>query len=179
MAKIVLLDSAIAPARSRDLLKSVQAKIKTVPNLYKALAHSPAALNAYLDLADTLNSGELRARYRESIAIAISEINRCDYCLSAHVTIGKMNGLSPEAIDQARHAESDDPKLNAILRLVARLVLQRGLVSDTEFESARQAGVTEAEFAEIAAHIGMHTFSNYFNNLVKTEIDFPRVALEK
>jgi alkylhydroperoxidase family enzyme len=51
--------------------------------------------------------------------------------------------------------------------------------SAENFDGARNVGVTDAQFAELAAHIGMYTFLNFFNNLVKTKIDLPHVALEK
>jgi uncharacterized peroxidase-related enzyme len=159
------------------MLQKVEGKIKRVPNLYKALAHSPAALDGYLQLAETLSRGVLPTRTRESLAVAIAEANRCEYCLSAHVAIGKQAGLSDKAISHARRSEADDPKLDAILRLARKMVTRRGQVDATDVDAARQAGVSEPELAEIAAHIGMHTFSNYFNNLVQTEIDFPHVRL--
>jgi len=88
-----------------------------------------------------------------------------------------MAGLKDEAILQARNGKAEDSKLQAILDLARRMVRQRGQLAPGVFEAAHAAGVTHAEFAEIAAHIGLHTFSNYFNNLVDTDIDFPRVKL--
>jgi uncharacterized peroxidase-related enzyme len=178
MARVPLIQTTDAPGKSRELLETTQAKIRMVPNLYRALSASPAALQAYIQLAETLNSGVLPAKTRESLAVAIAEANRCEYCLSAHTAIGKMVGLNDEAILQARDGKSDDPKLGAILELTRKMVLNRGQLAPGDFDAAERAGVTHAEFAEIAAHVGLHTFSNYFNNLVNTDIDFPRVALK-
>jgi uncharacterized peroxidase-related enzyme len=177
MSKVPLLPNADSPQKSREILEATQARIKMVPNLYRALAASPAALQSYVQFAETLNGGVLSAKYRESLAVAIAEANRCQYCLSAHTAIGKMTGLKDEALIQARTAHSDDPKLQAILQLARKMVVQRGQLAHGDFEAAQQAGITHAEFAEIAAHIGLHTFSNYFNNLVETDIDFPVVTL--
>jgi uncharacterized peroxidase-related enzyme len=177
MSKVPLIATAEAPARSREVLEETQAKLGMVPNLYRALAASPAALQGYVQLAATLGAGVLSAKTRESLAVAIAEANRCEYCLSAHTAIGRMVGLKDEAILQARDGKAEDPKLQAILHLARQMVRGRGTPPSGEFEAARAAGVTDAEFAEVAAHIGMHTFSNYFNNLVETDIDFPRVRL--
>jgi hypothetical protein len=46
MAKVTLLDVASALGRSGEMIGVVETKIKMVPNLYKALAHSTAALGA-------------------------------------------------------------------------------------------------------------------------------------
>jgi uncharacterized peroxidase-related enzyme len=177
MAKVPLIQSADAPPKSREILDAVQAKIKMVPNLYRALAASPAALEGYVRLAEILAGGVLPAKYRESLAVAIAQANRCEYCLSAHTAIGKMTGLTDGAILEARDGRSGDPKLQAILALARAMVLQRGQLPRQDFDTARQAGVTDSEIAEIAAHVGLNTFSNYFNNLVETDIDFPPVRL--
>jgi uncharacterized peroxidase-related enzyme len=177
MTKVPLISTTEAPAGSRKVLEETQAKIGMVPNLYRALASSPAALQGYVQLAATLSGGVLSAKAREVLAVAIAEANRCEYCLSAHTAIGKMVGLKDDAILQAREGRTEDVRLQAMLDLARRMVTHRGQVAPGDFEAARAAGVTDAEFAEIAAHIGMHTFSNYFNNLVETEIDFPRIAL--
>ena len=177
MSKVPLVRSTEAPAKSREILDQTQQKIGMVPNLYRALAASPAALKGYVELAAILGGGVLSAKTRESLAVAIAEANRCEYCLSAHTAIGKMSGLNDDAILAARVGKAEDPKLQAILDLAGKMVRHRGQVTHQDFEAAHAAGVTHAEFAEIAAHIGMHTFSNYFNNLVQTDIDFPHIAL--
>ena len=177
MSKVPLLQSADAPGRSREILDATEAKIGMVPNLYRALAASPAALQAYIQMAETLSAGVLPAKTRESLAVAIAEANGCEYCLSAHTAIGKMAGLNDESILEARAGRATDARLQAILDLARKMVTQHGQTISGDFETAKNAGVNDAEIAEIAAHVGLNTFSNYFNNLVETDIDFPRVKL--
>lgn len=80
---------AEAPAASQPLLEGVQAQLGMVPNLFRLVALSPAALQGYLGIGAALGKGALPAATRERIAFAVAEANRCGYCLSAHTYIGK------------------------------------------------------------------------------------------
>lgn len=73
-----------APAASQPLLQAVKKQLGMAPNLFRLVANSPAALEGYLSLSGALGKGELPAPTRERVALAIAEINGCDYCLSAH-----------------------------------------------------------------------------------------------
>ena len=78
-----------APAASRPLLEAVQKQLGSVPNLFRIVGNSPAALEGYLGLNGALAKGALDARTRERIALVVAEANGCDYCLSAHTYLGK------------------------------------------------------------------------------------------
>lgn len=110
MQRIAAVHPAEATGMVKELLDGVQAKLGTTPNLMKTLATSPAALEAYLRFGAALGTGNLDARFREQIALAVAQANSCEYCLSAHSAIGKMVGLAPEEIEASREAHSDDAK---------------------------------------------------------------------
>src|SRR4029453_8859530 len=78
-----------APAASRPLLEAVKKQLGLVPNMFRLVANSPAALEGYLGLSGALNKGTLPAPTRERIALAVAEINGCNYCLSAHTYLVK------------------------------------------------------------------------------------------
>ena len=78
-----------APAASRPLLEGVNRQLGVAPNMFRLISNSPAALESYLDLSGALNKGALPAATRERIALAVAEINGCNYCLSAHTYLGK------------------------------------------------------------------------------------------
>ena len=80
---------ADAPAASHGLLEAVNKQLGVVPNLFRMVGNSPAALEGYLSLMGTLGKGELSGQTRERIALAVAAINGCDYCLSAHTYLGK------------------------------------------------------------------------------------------
>src|SRR5260370_16835856 len=82
MAQIKIVDPAQATGMSKELLTALQNKIKSVPNLAKALANSPAALKAWMEFNSALDKGSLNAKLRQEIALAFGEKNESNYFLS-------------------------------------------------------------------------------------------------
>lgn len=165
-----------APEGSRELLKGVQRQLGSVPNLFRIVATSPAALEGYLGLSGALSKGTLPAATRERIALAVAEINECGYCLAAHTYLGgRFAKLSPEEIETNRRGASTDPKADAAVRFAVQIVQRRGQVDASAVERARQAGFTDAELVEIIAHTALNTLTNYVNVVLRTVIDFPQV----
>ena len=78
-----------APAAARPLLQAVHQQIGSVPNLFRLVAQSPAALEGYLGMSGALAKGSLPAPTRERIALAAAQLNDCGYCLSAHSYMGQ------------------------------------------------------------------------------------------
>ena len=177
MQRITAINPAEATGKTKKLLDGVQAKLGMTPNLMKTLASAPAALEAYLNFGAALGTGALDAKFREQISIAVAQANSCEYCLSAHATIGKMVGLTPEEIAGSRESHAGDAKRNAGLQLAQAIVVQRGEVSDAALANARAAGYTDGEITEIVANVAVNIFTNYFNLVARTEVDFPRVSL--
>jgi AhpD family alkylhydroperoxidase len=100
-----------APAASQPLLEAVKKQLGVVPNLFRLVSNSPAALEGYLALMGALNKGKLPAQTRERIALAVAELNGCSYCLSAHSYLGKTLAKLDEAeIAANRSGASSDPK---------------------------------------------------------------------
>lgn len=160
--------------KARELLDGVNAKLGFVPNMAATMAVSPVVLEGYLGLSGALGHS-LTARLREQIALTVAEINGCRYCASAHTAIGKMSGLDDSAIVAARRAGSVDARTDAALKFAAALVVGRGKVSEAEFEAVASAGYSGKEIAEIVANVALNVFTNYFNEIAGTEIDFPAV----
>ena len=123
MSHIAVPAREAAPAASQPLLDAVEKQLGVVPNLFRLVALSPAALQGFLGLSGALGKA-LDVRMRERIAIAVAQVNGCDYCLSAHTYLG----LNLAKIDDAeialnRRGASSDPKANAAVafaRKVAR-----------------------------------------------------------
>ncbi len=177
MPRITALNPAETTGHTRKLLDGVQAKIGMTPNLMKTLAHAPAALEAYLHFSAALGTGVLDAKFREQIALAVAQANSCEYCLAAHSAIGKMVGLSPAEIARGREAHAEDAKRDAGLRFAQTIVVQRGEVSDGAIAMVRAAGYNDQEITEIVANVAVNIFTNYFNHVAQTEVDFPKVRL--
>jgi uncharacterized peroxidase-related enzyme len=161
--------------KAKQLLDAVKAKLGIVPNMTRAMAVSPSVLEAYLGFSGALGHGVLPARVREQLALDIGEANHCDYCVSAHSAIGKHAGLSDQDILDSRRGTSADPKTDALLRFARTVVAKQGVVDDADVEAVRAAGYGDAEIAEVVAHVALNIFTNYFNNVAGTAIDFPKV----
>lgn len=176
MQRISAIDPTQATGKSKQLLDGVQAKLGITPNLMKTLATAPAALEAYLNFNGALSTGVLDAKFREQIALTVAQANSCEYCLSAHSAIGKMVGLKPEEIESSRESRSTDSKRDAGLKFAQAIVVQRGELSDSAVENVRKAGYSDGEITEIVANVALNIFTNYFNHIARTDVDFPRVS---
>ncbi len=167
---------ADAPVASQDLLNGVQKSLGTVPNLFRIVSNSPAALEGYLGLHGALGRGQLDAATRERIALAVAELNGCDYCLAAHTYIGQNAAkLSGAEIAANRRGGSTDAKADVAVTFAADIVRQRGQVSEESLAAVKAAGYSDAEIVEIVAHVALNTLTNYVNEVLGTEVDFPRV----
>ena len=178
MSRIPAVDAANASNASKPLLDAVQKSLGVTPNLFKVTAQSSETLEGLLGLNGALAKGRLSAAEREAIALAVAEINGCDYCLSAHTVLGGGAGLSEKDIFAARRGEATDPRLAAILAFARTVVLKRGHASDADLALVRAAGLTDAEILEIVGNSVLNVLTNYINNVAETEIDFPRVRAE-
>jgi uncharacterized peroxidase-related enzyme len=146
-----------------------------VPNMTRIMVNSPAVLEGYLNFSGALAGGALSPKLREQIALIVAEANTCGYCLSAHTAIGKLVGLSPVEVESACEGVTTDAKAGAALRFAKALVTERGFVNDGEIESLRRLGFSDGEIAEIIANVALNVFTNYFNHVAETDIDFPVV----
>ncbi len=168
-----------APAKSQPLLESVK-KLGSVPNLFRLVSVSPAALEGYLGIFGALNKGALPAPTRERIALAIAEINGCDYCLSAHTYLGKhLAKLDDAEMTANRSGFSNDPKADAAVRFAVKVAQAHGHVSDDDIRAVKLAGYDDAQVIEIVQHVALNIWTNYVNEVAKTDIDFPVVTARK
>ena len=175
MSRITAINPAEATGKTKQLLDAVQAKLGVTPNLARVLANAPAALEGYLNFSGALAGGSLSAKVREQISIAVAESNLCSYCLSAHTFIGGKVGLTEKEIADARHATAATDKADGILKLARSIIVQRGEISDADFQAARASGLTDGEIVETVANVAVNIFTNYLNHVAKTAVDFPEV----
>lgn len=162
---------------SKPLLAAVQKSLGVTPNLMRLVGHSPAALEGYLSLNGAVGKGKLPVQLRERLALAISEYNGCDYCLSAHDYLGQnVAKISRSELDAARDARSEDAATEAALQFALKVAQTRGRVADADLAALRSAGFDEAEIVEIVVNVALNVLTNYVNNVALTDIDFPKVS---
>jgi uncharacterized peroxidase-related enzyme len=169
-----------APAASQPMLQAVHKQLGVVPNLFRLVSTSPAALEGYLGMSGALGKGRLPAQTRERIALAVAEINGCDYCLSAHTYLGRnLAKLDDAEITANRNGASNDPKADAAVRFAATIVRERGHVGEDDLRAVKLAGYSDEQVIEIVLHVALNTFTNYVNETFKTDIDFPVITARK
>ncbi len=181
MSRIAIPSSIeTAPAASQPLLQAVKKMLGVVPNLFRLVSTSPAALEGYLSLSGALSKGSLAAPTRERIALAVAEINGCSYCLSAHTYLGKnVAKLDDAEMTANRSGASNDPKADAAVRFAAKVTRERGKVSQADIQALKLAGYDDAQLIEIVQHVALNVWTNYINLIAETEVDFPVVEPRK
>lgn len=163
-----------APTASRPMLEAVKGQLGVAPNLFRLVANSPAALEGYLGMSGALAKGALPEPTRERIALAVAQVNGCNYCLSAHTYLGKnLAKLDDAEIAANRRGGSHDPKADAAVRFAVKVAKERGHVGDADLQAVRMAGYDDAQIVEIVQHVALNTWTNYINEVAKTDIDFP------
>src|SRR6266516_3940948 len=173
MSRFTPIQTNGATSKLKRSLKKSHLKLDEAPRFLQVMANSPASLHAYIRADAALVRGQLTPRQREQVALAVAEINGSSYSLSAHYDTGKSLGLTHHEMQLARNATAADTKAETMLLFTQAVVLQRGEISDDDFQALRKAGFTDAQIVEIVANIALNIFSNYFNSVAKTEVDFP------
>jgi AhpD family alkylhydroperoxidase len=153
----------------------VERALGVAPNMMRAMANSPAVLDAYLAFSGALSKGRLPGRVQEQIALVAAVENDCGYCLAAHTVLGAKAGVSEEDLVAGRSGRASDPRTEAALTFAKAVIATRGFVSDEDLAAVRAAGYGDGEIGEIVAAVALNTFTNYFNSVGQTTLDFPAV----
>jgi uncharacterized peroxidase-related enzyme len=163
------------PAASKPILDAVNQQLGVVPNMFRLLATSPAVLQGFVANNGALGK-TLDLKTRERIALAVAQVNGCDYCLSAHSYLGlNMAKITPEEIALNRKGQSGDGKADAAVAFAAKVVRERGHVSAEDVQAVRDAGYADTQIVEIVAVTAENIFTNILNVVAEVDIDFPVV----
>jgi uncharacterized peroxidase-related enzyme len=175
MTRLAIPTPDDVPEAARPILDTVRKQLGVVPNMFRLIARSPAALQGF-----TANNGALTRtldlKTRERIALAVAQVNGCDYCLSAHSYLGlNLAKITAEEMALNRKGESGDVKADAAVRFAVKVVRERGHVSGGDIQSVRDRGFSDAQIVEIIAVVAENIFTNLLNVVAETEIDIPVV----
>jgi uncharacterized peroxidase-related enzyme len=175
MSRLAIPARDDVPAASKPILDAVNQQLGVVPNMFRLIASSPAVLQGF-----AANNGALAKvldlKTRERIALAVAQVDGCDYCLSAHTYLGlNLAKIAPEEVALNRRGQSGDAKANAAVAFATKVVRERGHVAAADIEAVRDAGYTDAEIVDIVAVTAENVFTNLLNVVAETDIDFPVV----
>jgi len=140
-------------------------KLGFVPNVLRAYAFDAVKLQAFIDMADDLmlaDSGLDKAE-REMIAVAVSAVNHCHYCLCAHGAALRQRLKDPElaeTIAQNYRAAAITPKQKAMLDFAVKLTEEPDKIEEVDRAALRKAGFSDRDIWDIAAVAGFYNMSN-------------------
>ncbi|MFW5698819.1 MAG: carboxymuconolactone decarboxylase family protein [Planctomycetota bacterium] len=177
MQRIAPVERHAADELTGRLLDTVEQAMGSVPNILATMARSPAVLEAQLAASGALRTVRIGDALRSAVALAVSGANACAYSGAAHTVEAKAAGLDDPAVTAALRGESADERTAAALRFARLLIEKRGKVDDNDCADLRRAGFDDGAVVEIVAVAMFTTFTNYFNHVAQTEIDFPAVAM--
>lgn len=175
MSRLAIPARGDVPEASKPILDAVEKQLGTVPNMFRLLANSPAALQGFTANNAALGKA-LDLKTRERIALAVAQVNACDYCLSAHTYLGlNLAKIGADEIALNRNGASADPKADAAVRFAAKIVRERGQINVNDLRAVRDAGYSDGQIVEIVAVAAENFFTNLLNIVADTAIDFPVV----
>lgn len=159
--------------QSQEIFRGIKSKLGMLPNLYATMGNSDKLLSGLLQFEATLKQGEFTNKEHEAIALIVSEVNGCNYCLSAHTALGKMNGFSEEETVALRNTNIDDQKLNALVTLAKDITINRGHATSENIDTFFEVGYNKTALAELIGTIAKTIITNYIYSIGDFEIDFP------
>ena len=169
------VEIAAATGKTKELYDGISQAFGGVPNLFQMLGENPAILEAVLGLNAAITVDELSAKDVEQIALTVSSVNACNYCVATHVAVGSQFKIEESELMNNIKAVSDDPKMDAILKFTKEATLNRGKVDPKTIEELTNFGIKNSTIIEILGVVGLYTFLNYLNHLTQPVIDFPVV----
>jgi uncharacterized peroxidase-related enzyme len=154
----------LSPAMQAYFAKCEE-KLGFVPNVLKAYAFDMTKLEAFVAMYNDLMLGAsgLSKLEREMIAVAVSSVNRCYYCLVAHGAAVRALSADPplgELMVMNYRAARLSGRQRAMLDFAVKLTAEPWAVEETDRVSLRQAGFTERDIWDIAAVAGFFNMSN-------------------
>ncbi len=177
MSQIPQINIENTTGSHRNLFDQIKSTFGMVPNMFKTIGNSEAALESMWTSFGALGKGSLDAKLGEQIAVLVADLNRCEYCLAAHTALGQKAGATSEEMANAQSGKASDAKTQAALDFTVAVVEKRAGVSKKEIATLKEAGFTNNGVTEVLAHIALNIFTNYTNVAFDVPVDFPKVAL--
>lgn len=160
-------------AESQVMFDTFTKRIGKVPNLYATMGYSAPALKMFMDMEDDLSKSVFTPKEREAIALIVSEINGCAYCLAGHSLLAMKSGFTKDETLDIRRGHTADVKLNAIVGLAKSIVENKGKGDEISLNNFYAAGFDEAALMELIGFITVRVYTNYVFAMTEIPVDFP------
>jgi uncharacterized peroxidase-related enzyme len=171
MALVSYVSNQDAPEKIKPVFEGMEKKIGVVPNVFRAMAHSPEMLEAFLALNGTLPKTKLDGKLRELAYIKTSELNGCDYCLHHHRGLGKKAGLNDRQVAETAQYETSEAydELQREVMRFAEEVTRHVNVTDAVYNRLKQK-LGDRELVELAMTVGIANFTNRVTETLRLEL---------
>jgi AhpD family alkylhydroperoxidase len=175
MSRLISVPTKSATGELKQLYGTVGGLLGGVPELFQAVGNSTPALTGLLGVLGALSTGSLTAKEREAVALVVSEFNSCSYCLSAHTALGLAAGMPQSETCDVRWGQIQEPKIKSLVQFVAAVLETKGDITGAQLKAVKTAGYEDKENTEILLTIAVNYFTNIFNQVNQTKVDFPVV----
>ena len=175
MPRLNVVTPEQATGQTKELYDAIQRAVGGIPNIYQGVGNSAAALEGVLQVGAVLGKGQLSAAEIEAVKLVVSEAYGCTYCLAAHTMLGKKAGLTDEQAISIRRGTPQQPKLGALVKFVNTAIQPKARVSDEDLRAVKAAGYNDAQITEALLTVAQTVFTNLFNRVHQTPLDFPAV----
>jgi uncharacterized peroxidase-related enzyme len=157
-------DADLDPEMQAYFAKCVE-KLGFVPNVFKAYAFDNAKLKAFVAMADDLMLGDsgLSKLEREMIAVAVSSVNHCHYCLTSHGAAVRQRAKDPEVgelVAQNYRAADLPPRQKGMLDFAVRLTEAPDKIDEADRQGLRRLGFSDRDIWDMAAVAAFYNMSN-------------------
>lgn len=173
MTQFVFHTPESAPEAAAASLTAIKQKLGFVPSFYAGLAEAPAALQGYLALAEIYGKTSLDAKAQQTVLLAVSVENGCEFCVAAHSMMAqKVAKLDEANLAALRRGERlPDERLNALATFARAVVRERGGVQGPALEAFLAAGFSQAQVLEVILGVSLKSLSNYGNHVLGTPLN--------
>ena len=150
---------------TKSYFDKCQEKLGMVPNVLRAYAFNEKKLRAFTDMYNDLMLGDsgLSKLEREMIAVAVSSVNHCYYCLTAHGAAVRQLSGNPELGEQMvmnYRAADLTPKQRAMLDFAVLLTERPDVIEESDRETLREVGFSDRDIWDIASTAAFFNMSN-------------------
>ncbi len=150
---------------TRAYFAKAKEKLGMIPNVLLAYAFDEKKLRAFTDMYNDLMLGEsgLSKLEREMIAVVVSSVNHCYYCLTAHGAAVRQLSGDPalgEMMVMNYRAANLSPKQKAMLDFAAKLTETPAKIEEADRAALRAAGFSDRDIWDIASTVGFFNMSN-------------------
>lgn len=174
MPRLNVIDPSTGNGPGADVLNGPLKNMQI--NIFKGMANNAGVLKAFLAFSQAVKAGSLTAAEHEIVSLVASQRRECEYCLAAHTQLAQGAGIDEELALKIRQGRVNNPKHQVLIDFVHAVLQTGGDVSDEQLEAFRAAGYDDAAIVEVLGEITVITFTNFFNHLNHTELDFPVAA---